>query len=65
MWRHVYENESYMILPWKTISGSYLKQNNGDLVFQTRTILFVDGHVTKMWFFKIMNYLFLNKNFAL
>ena len=29
-----------MILPsvGKTISGSYLKQNNGDLVFQTRII---------------------------
>ena len=29
--------------------------------FQTRTIFlskFVAGHVTKMWFFKIMNYLF-------
>ena len=39
----------------KTISGSYLKQNNSDLVCQT-------------WpkcYFKIMNYLFLNTNFAL
>ena len=41
----------------KTISGSYLKQNNTDLVFQTRTIFlkmskFVAGHVTKMWFSK-------------
>ena len=26
---------------------------------------FVAGHVTKMWFFKIINYLFLNTNFAL
>ena len=26
---------------------------------------FVAGHVTKMWFFKIVNYLFLNANFAL
>ena len=33
------KNESYMIFPPKAISGSYLKQNNGDLVFQTRTIL--------------------------
>ena len=32
------EYESYMILPSKTISGSYLKQNNSDLAFQTRTI---------------------------
>ena len=31
-------DESYMILPAKTISGSYVKQNNSDLVFQTRTI---------------------------
>ena len=43
----------------KTISGSYLKQNNSDLVFQTRTIFlkimrkFVAGHVTKMWFLKL------------
>ena len=42
----------------KTISGSYLKQNNSDLVFQTRTILlkmskFVAGHVTKVWFLKL------------
>ena len=27
-----------MILPSKPIGGSYLKQNNSDLVFQTRTI---------------------------
>ena len=26
---------------------------------------FVASHVTKLWFFKIMNYLFLNANFAL
>ena len=26
---------------------------------------FVAGHVTKIWFFKIINYLFLNTNFAL
>ena len=32
-------NESYMSLPSKTISGSYLKHNNSDLVFQTRTII--------------------------
>ena len=34
----------------KTIIGSYLKQNNSDLVFQTRTIFsskFVAGHMTK------------------
>ena len=49
-----------MILPSvrKTISGSYLKQNNGDLVFQTRIIFlklskFVVGHMTKMWFLKL------------
>ena len=55
----------------KTISGSYLKQNNSDLVFQTphhflKMSKFVAGHVTKMWFsFKTMNYLFLNRNFSL
>ena len=38
MWHHFYENESYIICLQKTISGSYLKQNNSDLVFQTRTI---------------------------
>ena len=38
MWHRFYENERYMILPSKTISGSYLKQTNSDLVFQTRTI---------------------------
>ena len=32
-----YENESYMIFLRKTISRSYIKQNNSDLVFQTRT----------------------------
>ena len=37
MWHRFYENESYMILPSKTIIGSYLKQNDRDLVFQTRT----------------------------
>ena len=26
---------------------------------------FVAGHVTKMWFFEVMNYLSLNSNFAL
>ena len=42
----------------KTISGSYLKQNNSDLVFQIRTIflkimsMFVAGHVTRMWYLK-------------
>ena len=43
---------------WKTISGSYLKQNDSDLVFQTHTIFlkmskFTAGHVTKMWFSKL------------
>ena len=33
------KNESYVIFRPKAISGSYLKQNNSDLVFQTRTIL--------------------------
>ena len=37
----------------KTISGSYLKQNNSDLVFQTRTSKFVACRVTKMWFLKL------------
>ena len=40
----------------KTIIGSYLKQNNSDLVFQTRTIFlskFVAGHMTKMWFLNL------------
>ena len=58
-----------MILPSKTNNGSYLKQNNNDLLFQTRTIflkwvsssLVRDQNIT----FKIMNYLFLNTNFAL
>ena len=55
----------------KTISGSYLKQNNSDLVFQTRTIFlewvsnFIAGHVTKMRFLKFINYLFLNTNLHL
>ena len=42
------------------LGGSYLKQNNSELVFQTRTIFlkwviykFVAGHVTKMWFLKL------------
>ena len=39
MWDRFYENESHMISPSKTISGSYLKQNNSDLGFQTSTIL--------------------------
>ena len=33
MWHHLHENESNMIFP----SGSYFKQNNSDLVFQTCT----------------------------
>ena len=42
----------------KTISGLYLKQNNSDLVFQTRHHFlkmskFVTGHVAKMWFWKL------------
>ena len=41
----------------KTITGSYLKQNNSDLVFQTCTIIFlskfVAGHMTKMWFLNL------------
>ena len=38
MWHRFYENESYMILHSNIISGSSLKQNNSDLVFQTHTI---------------------------
>ena len=42
----------------KTISGSYLKQNYSDLVFQDlhhflKMSKLVAGHVTKMWFFKL------------
>ena len=55
----------------KTISGLYLKGNNySDLVFQTCTIFLKwVGSLLVTWpnviFFKIMNYLFLNTNFAL
>ena len=31
-------NYRHLLLVFQTISGSYLKQNNSDLVFQTRTI---------------------------
>ena len=49
---------------------NYLKQNNGDLVFQTRTI-FLKIEEVRNWsrdqnvIFEIMNYLSLNTNFAL
>ena len=52
----------------KTMSGSHLKQNNSDLVFQTRTVFL---KYVRSWsrdqnvIFKIMNSLFLNTNFAL
>ena len=51
----------------KTISGSYLKQNNSALIFQTphyflKMSKFVAGHLTKMWF---LNLFFPNSNFAL
>ena len=55
----------------KTISVSCLKQNNSDLVFQTRTTFLKINDYVSSWLrdqnviFKIMNYLFLNKNFAL
>jgi len=53
----------------KTISGSYLQQNNSDLVFQTRTMS--KKEEVRSWsrdqtvIFKIKNYLFLSTNFAL
>ena len=51
----------------KTVSGSYLKQNNGDLVFQTRTIFWkwVSSSRDQNVIFKIMRYLSLNANFTL
>ena len=52
-----YENESHMILPSKTISGSYLKQKIVIWFFNPHHFLkmskFVAGHVTKMWFLKL------------
>ena len=59
MWHHFYENESYMIFPAKKkISGSYLKQNNSDLVFSNLDYFlkmseFAAGDVTKMWYVKL------------
>ena len=51
------------------ISESYLKQNDRDLVFQTRTIflkwVILSWSRDQNMIFKIMNYLFLNTNFAL
>ena len=38
MWHRFYENEVISLYLRQTISGSYLKQNNTNLVFQTRTI---------------------------
>ena len=38
IWHCFYEMKVIWFCLWKTISGSYLKQNNGDLVYQTRTI---------------------------
>ena len=34
-----YEDEGFMILPSKMISGSYPKQYKSDLVFQTCTVV--------------------------
>ena len=70
MWHRFYEKKVIRFCLRKTISGSYLKQNNSDLVFQTRTI-FLKWVSTQLvtWpkcvIFKVMNYLFLNTNFAL
>jgi len=65
MWPHFYEMKVIWFFLRKKISGSYLKQNNSDLVFSNphyflKMSNFVAGHVTK-----IMNYPFLNTNFAL
>ena len=52
----------------KAISGSYLKQNNSFLVFQTHTIFLKWVHswsYDQNVIFKTMNYFFLNRNFAL
>ena len=57
MRHHLYKNDSYDFAFKKTIGGSYLKQNNSDLVSQPPTIFvmstFVAGNVTKMWFLKL------------
>ena len=71
MWRlRGYERKVRCFCLQKTISGSYLKQNNSDLVFQTCSI-FLKWVSSYCWSrdqnvsFKIMNYLFLNTTFAL
>ena len=54
--------------PRKRISGSYLKQNNSDIVFQTRTIFLKwvpRWSRDQNFIFKIMNYFFLNPSFPL
>ena len=67
---HFYENESYMIFPSKKISGSYLKQNNSDMVF-SNLHYFLKNEKVCSWscdqnvMCKIMNYPFLNTNFEL
>ena len=57
MRHHLYKNDSYDFAFKKAIGGSYLKQNNSDLVSQPPTIFvmstFVAGNVTKMWFLKL------------
>ena len=53
----------------RVVGHNYLKQNNGDLVFQTCTIIkmskFVVGHVTKMGFLKLWITSFQTQNFHL
>ena len=69
MWHQFIKMKVIWFCLQKTISGSYLYQNNSDLVFQTRTI-FLNEYV-RSWsraqnvIFKTMNYLFMNRNFAL
>ena len=52
MRHHLYKNDSYDFAFEKAIGGSYLKQNNSDLVSQPPTIFvmstFVAGNVKKM-----------------
>ena len=70
MWHRFYEKKVIWFCLRNTISGSYLKQNHSNLIFQTRTI-FLKWVSTQLvtWpkcvIFKIMNYLFLNTNFTL
>ena len=54
-----------MIFLRKTVRRSYIKQNNSDLVFQTRTsFLKCVSSRDQNVIFKIMNYLFLNRKFS-